>query len=238
MRTPTTPRPPPVKPAACPTSSSSATPRPPLRHLRALAHLQRQGRRHRLLLGRSAVLPHRHAASRSTPPSTATAPSSSAPRPRASRSRSRRSSTARRDLSCPLLGLFGNEDQFPNPEQVDELERALEAAGKTYEFHRYDDAGHAFFTVDRPAYRPEAAVDGWQRIFDVLRPAPGGLTMCTYLTVNTEIAGSAKGAAGLVQRHVGQRLLRPSRSTRRSTTRSTSTSPTRPGVRAPGSPSS
>ena len=70
------------------------------------------------------------------------------------------------DLSCPLLGLFGNEDQFPSPEQVDELEAALNAADKTHEFHRYDGAGHAFFSVDRPAYRPEAAVDGWQRIFD------------------------------------------------------------------------
>ena len=69
-------------------------------------------------------------------------------------------------LHCPLLGLFGNEDQFPSPEQVDELEAALKAAGKTYEFHRYDGAGHAFFAVDRPAYRPEAAVDGWQRIFE------------------------------------------------------------------------
>src|SRR5271163_4120895 len=54
------------------------------------------------------------------------------------------------DLSGPLLGLFGNDDQFPNPEQVDELEAALKAAGKTYEFHRYDGAGHAFFSVDRP----------------------------------------------------------------------------------------
>ena len=69
-------------------------------------------------------------------------------------------------LRCPLLGLFGNEDHFPNTEQVDELEAALKDAGKTYEFHRYDDAGHAFFSVDRTAYRPEAAVDGWQRIFD------------------------------------------------------------------------
>ena len=70
------------------------------------------------------------------------------------------------ELKCPLLGLFGNEDQFPSREQVDELERALEAAGKDYEFHRYDDAGHAFFSVERTAYRPEAAVDGWQRIFE------------------------------------------------------------------------
>jgi len=69
------------------------------------------------------------------------------------------------DLTCPLLGLFGNDDSFPSPEQVDELEAALKAADKPYEFHRYDGAGHAFFTVDRTAYRPEAAVDGWQRIF-------------------------------------------------------------------------
>ena len=25
-------------------------------------------------------------------------------------------------LGCPLLGLFGNEDKAPSPEQVDELE--------------------------------------------------------------------------------------------------------------------
>jgi carboxymethylenebutenolidase len=70
------------------------------------------------------------------------------------------------ELNCPLLGLFGNDDMFPNREHVDELEAALKDAGKEYEFHRYDGAGHAFFTVDRTAYRPEAAVDGWQRIFD------------------------------------------------------------------------
>jgi carboxymethylenebutenolidase len=67
-------------------------------------------------------------------------------------------------LSAPLLGLFGNEDQHPSPEQVDTLEEILKADGKPYEFHRYDDAGHAFFAVDRPAYRVAAANDGWERI--------------------------------------------------------------------------
>jgi carboxymethylenebutenolidase len=69
------------------------------------------------------------------------------------------------DLSCPLLGLFGVEDKFPSPDQVAELDAALAAAGKTYEFHSYEGAGHAFFAVNRPAYRPEAAVDGWAKIF-------------------------------------------------------------------------
>jgi len=69
------------------------------------------------------------------------------------------------DLSCPLLGLFGADDKYPSPSDVAELEAALKAAGKTYEFHSYEGAGHAFFSVNRPAYRPEAAVDGWQKIF-------------------------------------------------------------------------
>jgi len=69
-------------------------------------------------------------------------------------------------LSCPLLGLFGKDDQYPSPEHVAELEKALQEAGKTYEFHSYEGAGHAFFSVNRPAYRPEAAMDGWAKIWD------------------------------------------------------------------------
>ena len=70
------------------------------------------------------------------------------------------------NLACPLLGLFGADDSHPSPEQVGELEQALKAAGKTYEFHTYEGAGHAFFSVNRPSYRVEAANDGWQRIWD------------------------------------------------------------------------
>lgn len=70
-----------------------------------------------------------------------------------------------KDLTCPLLGLFGKDDKYPSPEQVTELEDELKAQGKTYEFHSYEGAGHAFFQVDRPAYRPEAATDGWQRVW-------------------------------------------------------------------------
>jgi carboxymethylenebutenolidase len=67
-------------------------------------------------------------------------------------------------LSAPLLGLFGHEDTHPSPEEVDELEQILRDQGSAYEFHRYDDAGHALFTVDRPSYRVAAANDGWERI--------------------------------------------------------------------------
>jgi alkanesulfonate monooxygenase SsuD/methylene tetrahydromethanopterin reductase-like flavin-dependent oxidoreductase (luciferase family)/dienelactone hydrolase len=69
------------------------------------------------------------------------------------------------DMSCPLLGLFGNEDRSPSPEEVDQTEEMLKKHGKTYEFYRYDGAGHGFFAPDRPSYRVQPAVDGWRRVF-------------------------------------------------------------------------
>ena len=67
-------------------------------------------------------------------------------------------------LHCPLLGLFGADDAHPSPEHTEELHQLLEGHGKKHEFDTYEGAGHAFFAVDRPSYRPEAAVDGWGRI--------------------------------------------------------------------------
>jgi len=68
-------------------------------------------------------------------------------------------------LSAPVLGLFGNEDKYPTPEQVDQLEAELARHGKEYEFHRYDGASHGFFYYFAPMYRPEATMDGWEKIF-------------------------------------------------------------------------
>src|ERR1700761_8995332 len=68
------------------------------------------------------------------------------------------------NLRAPLLGLFGNEDKYPSPEQVDELDEILTRENKPHEFHSYEGAGHAFFPVDRPSYNVAAANDGWERI--------------------------------------------------------------------------
>jgi carboxymethylenebutenolidase len=73
-----------------------------------------------------------------------------------------------KDLSCPMIGLFGNDDKSPSPEQVNQHEAELKKHGKNYEFHRYDGAGHGFFYYDRPAYRQEQAVDGWKKVFAFL----------------------------------------------------------------------
>ena len=71
-------------------------------------------------------------------------------------------------LTAPLLGLFGNDDQNPPPAQVDTHEAELKRLGKAYEFHRYDGAAHGFFYYDRPMFRQEAAVDGWNKVWEFL----------------------------------------------------------------------
>ena len=70
-----------------------------------------------------------------------------------------------KDLSCPLLGLFGHEDKVVSPEDVAKTEAELKKWNKTYAFHMYEDAGHAFFSVDQDKYRPKSAMDGWEKIF-------------------------------------------------------------------------
>ncbi len=72
------------------------------------------------------------------------------------------------DLSVPLLGIFGNDDRAPSPEQVDRHEAELKKNAKSYEFYRYDGAGHGIFYWHRPLYRPEQAMDGWDKVFAFL----------------------------------------------------------------------
>lgn len=69
------------------------------------------------------------------------------------------------EITVPLLGLFGNDDPNPDVGQVDQIAAALTQHGKAYEFHRYDGAGHAFFNWHNERYRPEQALDGWQKVF-------------------------------------------------------------------------
>ncbi len=80
-----------------------------------------------------------------------------------------------KDLACPLLGIFGNDDRFPTAAEVDQHEAELKKHGKNYEFHRYDGAGHGIFYHHAPTmYRAEAAVDGWKKVFDFLGRHLGG----------------------------------------------------------------
>jgi carboxymethylenebutenolidase len=66
-------------------------------------------------------------------------------------------------IQCPVLGLFGQEDQNPSPADVARLDAELTRLDKMHEFHSYPGAGHAFMNEGRPSYRPQAAQDAWRR---------------------------------------------------------------------------
>jgi carboxymethylenebutenolidase len=72
-------------------------------------------------------------------------------------------------IGCPVLGLFGEDDANPSPEDVARIDAELTRLGKAHEFESYAGAGHAFLNEDRPSYRPEAAADAWQRCLSWLR---------------------------------------------------------------------
>ena len=65
------------------------------------------------------------------------------------------------NISCPMLGLFGEEDANPTPEDVSNMDARLTEHGKAHEFHSYAGAGHGFHCEARASYRPEAAADAW-----------------------------------------------------------------------------
>jgi carboxymethylenebutenolidase len=67
-------------------------------------------------------------------------------------------------LEIPLLGIFGNEDKSPTADEVDQHEAELKQHGRDYEFHRWDGAGHGFMYHHTAMYRPEQAMEAWERI--------------------------------------------------------------------------
>ena len=73
------------------------------------------------------------------------------------------------NLASPLLGIFGDDDQSPSPEQVNQHEEELRRHGKNYQFHRYDGAGHGFWYYHTDRYRPQQAMDAWQKVFEFFR---------------------------------------------------------------------
>jgi carboxymethylenebutenolidase len=71
------------------------------------------------------------------------------------------------DLRCPLLGIFGDSDEFIPSDDVKELEANLARGALPSEVRVYPGCGHAFLNETRPpAFRRESAADAWQRMLD------------------------------------------------------------------------
>ncbi|MCZ4059614.1 dienelactone hydrolase family protein [Pantoea sp. LMR881] len=68
------------------------------------------------------------------------------------------------DLTAPVLGLYGGQDEGIPLESVEQMRQAVHAANAKAEIIVYPDAGHAFNADYRPSYHAESAQDGWARM--------------------------------------------------------------------------
>jgi carboxymethylenebutenolidase len=73
------------------------------------------------------------------------------------------------ELKCPLLGLYGGQDQGVKVADVQAAAAKARAAGKTVEIVVFPDAPHGFHADYRPSYRPADAAEGWKRMQDWFR---------------------------------------------------------------------
>jgi carboxymethylenebutenolidase len=66
-------------------------------------------------------------------------------------------------IACPVIAFYGAKDQRVNAGMAG-FQQAMRAAGKPFDPHVYDGAGHAFFNDDAPSYDVRAARDAWARL--------------------------------------------------------------------------
>lgn len=75
-------------------------------------------------------------------------------------------------IRARMLGLYGGED--PGITQtVPGFAEEMKTAGKSFEFHVYPGAKHAFFNDTRPQYQRESALDAWDRVTRFLATSLG-----------------------------------------------------------------
>ena len=67
-------------------------------------------------------------------------------------------------LKAPVLGLYGGADSSIPKETIEQMVKALEAAGSPSQIIVYPRASHGFHADYRPSYQKEAAEDGWKRL--------------------------------------------------------------------------
>jgi carboxymethylenebutenolidase len=68
-------------------------------------------------------------------------------------------------LKAPVLGLYGDQDKSIPRGTIEEFDKLLDKVGVRHEIVVYPNSGHAFFRDQDPnTYRPEAAMDAWERV--------------------------------------------------------------------------
>ncbi len=67
------------------------------------------------------------------------------------------------NISIPVMGNFGDDDENPSPADVKVIDEKLTAAGVAHDFKSYPGAGHGFNCDDRGSYNEAAAKDAFAR---------------------------------------------------------------------------
>ncbi len=68
-------------------------------------------------------------------------------------------------ISCPVAGFFGDDDENPSKDDVAKIDAEMDRLGKAHQFHSYPDTGHAFLDFSNPkAYREGSAADAWDKL--------------------------------------------------------------------------
>jgi carboxymethylenebutenolidase len=68
-----------------------------------------------------------------------------------------------KDIKVPLLGLYGENDKSPTPDDAKKFIEMVKKNNPADEIVIYPGAGHAFHADYRPSYNKAAADDGWKR---------------------------------------------------------------------------
>ena len=78
------------------------------------------------------------------------------------------------DLSCPVLGLFGEKDHVVAVEEAMRFRNELEDARKSYRIRVYRDAPHGWINDTMPGrYRPKTTAESWAELTGFLRETMG-----------------------------------------------------------------
>jgi carboxymethylenebutenolidase len=90
-----------------------------------------------------------------------------------------------KDIRIPFLGLFGEKDTNPPPEDARKFGELVRQHNPSVEIVVYPDASHGFHADYRPSYHAEAAQDAWKRCVTHFRK---------HLTHVRTAAGERRGA--------------------------------------------
>jgi carboxymethylenebutenolidase len=75
-----------------------------------------------------------------------------------------------RDINCPILGFFAENDHNVTGKVVEALDQELTILGKPHHFETYPGTDHAFFNDTRPeVYNEAAAHDAWEKMIVFFR---------------------------------------------------------------------